>query len=232
MVMCRPRSFIRLIAALVAMLSVIWLASCSSGEVETTTSVMAVNSGTAIPDSATTSTVASVTREATTASTGPPATPPPIPPSTQNGESAVTPPSVPAGSSTYLEQLPELQKAAQERPQDLEALRRLAVGYYQAKQYAGAEETYLKMLAIENTAETHNNLGNVYRDWGRADQATVQYDAAMALDPSLLYPYSNLAALYIMAGDLARAREVVQSGIQNTNGAAQQQLQILLQSLK
>ena len=209
------RSLIRLLAPLALLLLVAFLASCGGGGVAATTSVTTGSTGTSVPGSATATTAGSVTSTTATPDSGPTVTPP------------ATPPSTPGPTN-----LPELEKAAQDKPQDLDVLGQLAVGYYQAKDYAKAEEVYKKMLGIKDSALTHNNLGNVYRDWNKADQAIEQYQAAIKLDPTLAFPYSNLAALYMMSGDITRAQEIAQSGIDKTSGAAQQQLQTLLDSLK
>ena len=221
------RSLIRLLAPLALLLLVAFLASCGGGGVATTTSVTTGSTGTSVPGSATATTAGSVTSTTATPDSGPTVTPPATPPSTPGNGPTVTPPSTPGPTN-----LPELEKAAQDKPQDLDVLGQLAVGYYQAKDYAKAEEVYKKMLGIKDSALTHNNLGNVYRDWNKADQAIEQYQAAIKLDPTLAFPYSNLAALYMMSGDITRAQEIAQSGIDKTSGAAQQQLQTLLDSLK
>ena len=54
-------------------------------------------------------------------------------------------------------------------------------------------------------AQPHYNLGNVYRDQGHLDKATVEYNKAIEIDPSFPFAYQNLAAIYAGQGDLASA---------------------------
>jgi protein O-GlcNAc transferase len=140
-------------------------------------------------------------------------------------------PSSQTGGGSFADRLPELEKAVESNPTDRTALLHLGIGYYQANEYARAETTYTQLLHIEDSAETRNNLGNVYRDWRRPEQATEQYRLAIQLDPAFATPYANLAALYVMTGDIEKARAAAETGIGKTSGSAQQQLQTLLNSL-
>mgnify|MGYP001129117497 FL=1 len=97
-------------------------------------------------------------------------------------------------------------------PTDLYSLERLAIVHYQLDNYEEAAAAYQKLLAIVDDAFTHNNLGNVYRDWGKSDEAKAQYEQAIALDPTLKQPYINLALLYKAEGDIEAAREVLARG--------------------
>ncbi len=157
---------------------------------------------------------------------------PTTPPSDSTDTSVPMPPGgvAPEGEST--DSLPALEQAVQETPEDLEALGRLAVAYFQARSYAQAEETYKRMLALEDSAEIHNNLGNVYRDWNKTEQAIEQYEKAMDIDATLAVAYGNLAAVYMMSGQMEKAVEVAQEGIENTTGSGRQQLEALLDSLQ
>ncbi len=162
---------------------------------------------------------------------GTPPTPGPTPPSTPSGGGRPTPP-VPGGNGVSTERLAELEEAVDRDSTDLDALQQLGIAYYQAQQYEKAEATYLERLDLEESAEIRNNLGNVYRDWDKKEQAVAQYEKAMELDPTLVYPYSNLAGLYMMAGDLEQAQEIARTGIDQTSGASREQLQALLEALK
>jgi protein O-GlcNAc transferase len=124
--------------------------------------------------------------------------------------------------------LPQLQQAAQDDPDDLDALAQLAIAYYQTQAYAEAESTYERMIAIEDRAEFHNNLANVYRDWQKSDQAVEQYQEAMDLDPTSALAYGNLAAMYWIDGQADKAKEIAKKGIENTAGPGREQLEALL----
>ena len=150
--------------------------------------------------------------------TAPNAVPPSTPPGSNGGDVSQTP--------------AQLEAVVKQSPTDRGALEQLGIAYYQAKQYDKAEATYLKRLDLEDSAEIRNNLGNVYRDWGKREKAIAEYEKAIALDPSLVYPYSNLAQLYMMTGDNERAIKIAQAGIEKTSGAARGQLQALLDALE
>jgi Flp pilus assembly protein TadD len=119
-----------------------------------------------------------------------------------------------------------------ESPEDLAALAELAIGYYQTQAWAKAEETYKKMISLKDSAELHNNLANVYRDWQKIDQAVAEYRKAIELDPASALSYGNLAALYMMNGDIEKAREVAEEGIEKSTGAGKEQLQRLRESFE
>lgn len=112
----------------------------------------------------------------------------------------------------YRAEIPELQKAIEADPADLYALESLAVAHYQLKEYEQAEAAYLKILAIQEDAFTRNNLGNVYRDWGKTEEAKAAYRQAMEEDPTLKYPYVNLSGTLQKEGDVAGAIKVLQEG--------------------
>ena len=153
------------------------------------------------------------------------------PPTTETGGTLPETPPTSAGND-YAQQLPGLEQAVEQNPNDLDALAQLAIGYYQTQDYAKAEETYKKMLAIKDTAEVHNNLANVYRDWNKPELAIEQYEKALDIDPSLGVAYGNLAALYMMTGKIDDAIRVAEDGIEKTSGPARDQLQSLLDSLR
>jgi tetratricopeptide (TPR) repeat protein len=136
------------------------------------------------------------------------------------------------GGPNYQEQLPDLEQAVEEEPESLEALQALAIGYYQTRQFEKAEETYLRMIELDDSAVFHNNLGNVYRDWGKTDEAISEYEKAIEIDPSLVLAYSNLATMYFTSNRLDEAREVLQQGIENASGPAKEQLETLLSTLQ
>ena len=118
----------------------------------------------------------------------------------------------------YEAEIPGLEKAIATDPSDLSSLESLAVANYQLSKYEAAEAAYKKILAIQDDAFTHNNLGNVYRDWDKTDQAITEYQTAIALDPTLKYAYVNLAGIYQKQGDIQKALDVLKSGLKYVQG--------------
>ncbi len=191
--------------------------SCSGDEDSTTTTIAAA----ATNDTS----QASATTEAGTGaqSPQPPQGPPQTPPSIAQGQTMP-----PQPGQEYAEKLPGLEQAVQGDPENLGSLAELAIAYYQTQSYVKAEETYKKMIAIEDRAEFHNNLANVYRDWQKSDLAVEQYEEAIELDPASALPYGNLAAMYLMNGETEKAKEIAETGVENTSGAGRDQLEALL----
>jgi tetratricopeptide (TPR) repeat protein len=131
----------------------------------------------------------------------------------------------------YEAEIPTLEEAIAADPTDIFALENLAVAHYQLGEYEEAVDAYLQILAIQEDAFTRNNLGNAYRDWGKADEAKAAYRKAMEDDPTLKYPYVNLAGLLKKEGDIQGAMEVLTEGAkhmseedQATLDAAEEQL--------
>ena len=62
-----------------------------------------------------------------------------------------------------------------------------------------------------NCSMAHTNLGNELREQGRFQAAASEYKRASRLDKDDPVPAANLAALYLMLGDLTRARELSES---------------------
>ena len=119
----------------------------------------------------------------------------------------------------YKAEIPDLEKAVAANPADLTSLQELAVAYYVLGNYDQAATAYLKILAQKNDALTNNNLGNVYREAGKTDQAIASYQKAISLDPSLNVPYINLAGIYVNSGDIASALKVLDQAKAALSGA-------------
>lgn len=119
----------------------------------------------------------------------------------------------------YKAEIPDLEKAVAADPQDLDSLEKLAVAHYQLKEYDQAAEAYLKILAQVDDAFTHNNLGNVYRDQKKLDQAIAQYLKAIELDPTLKQPYINLARVYKENDQLDKAIAILEQAKTALNSA-------------
>jgi len=121
----------------------------------------------------------------------------------------------------YRAEIPDLEKAIEADPTDLYALEKLAVANYQVHDFEGAEAAYLKILAIQEDAFTRNNLGNVYRDWGKTEDAKAAYRKAIEDDPTLKYPYVNLSGILQNEGDITGALDVLREGAEHVTGEDQ-----------
>jgi len=78
--------------------------------------------------------------------------------------------------------------------------------------HAKSEERLLRALQIDPTAlDVHGEpvqavLGGLYKRQGRVDEAIYRYEEARAIAPDKSYPIVNLAILYYMQGNIAKAR--------------------------
>jgi tetratricopeptide (TPR) repeat protein len=64
-------------------------------------------------------------------------------------------------------------------------LAKLADCYHKARQYDKAMETYQKAIeANPSDASLHNNLGSLYADMGKIDQAQAEFQKAAEMDPT------------------------------------------------
>ncbi len=132
------------------------------------------------------------------------------------------------GGSTaeeYAEALPELEKAVEADPNDLDALQQLAIAQYNTGRYEEAADTYQKMLSIKDDAFTRNNYGNVLRDWGKAAEAKAAYEQSIAADATLVTPYINLASLLVREESVDEAIAFIDRGLQAVGEDDQERLQ-------
>jgi tetratricopeptide (TPR) repeat protein len=110
----------------------------------------------------------------------------------------------PANKSTnpavlqYQKQLPDLKKAAEDKPKDANAQSNYAVALYATGSTKDAETYYKKAIALKpNDATLYNNLGNAQRDLKDYHAAVGSYKKSISLNDKLMNPYVNLANLEI-----------------------------------
>jgi tetratricopeptide (TPR) repeat protein len=131
----------------------------------------------------------------------------------------------------YEAALPDLEKAVQAAPDDLEALQKLAIAQYNTARYEQAAATYQKMLQLKDDAFTRNNYGNVLRDWKKLDEAKAEYEKAISMDSTLATAYVNLASVLASEGDVAAALEVLDRGLQTITGEDKTRLESFKEKL-
>ncbi len=81
----------------------------------------------------------------------------------------------------------------------LAVLERLADSYTEAKQYDKAVATYQQALAIDaQNGDIHNNLGNIYANTGKIDEAKAEFQKAAEINPggASQYYFNYGAVLY------------------------------------
>ena len=73
------------------------------------------------------------------------------------------------------------------------------------------ENLYKKSISLnENIPETYNNLGNLYKDINKYDDAIKNYEEAIKKDKKFSFAYLNLATTYISLGRINDAK-IIQS---------------------
>jgi len=131
----------------------------------------------------------------------------------------------------YEAALPDLEEAVKAAPDDLTALQELAIAQYNSDRYEEAAATYQKMLQLKDDAFTHNNYGNVLRDWKKLDEAKAEYEKAISSDPTLVTAYLNLASVLAANEEISEAVAVLDRGLAATTGEDKERLETFKQKL-
>lgn len=109
------------------------------------------------------------------------------------------------------------EQALKYQPDDYNSYNNLGLVCKQLKDLKCAENYYHKSLEIEQNSGTLYNLGQVYEQMEELDFARMQYQRAIELGGETIdYSLSALARLSILQGDLNRAIELSQQGLQQT----------------
>jgi len=112
------------------------------------------------------------------------------------------------------------QKALALDPNCASAHFNLAVAFVQAGKFGEAESHYRQALAGKPTAETHNGLGYVLAQQGRADEALAEFRKAIEVNPNLTPAYNNLADALAKQGKLEEAEQYYRRSLAEKPSAA------------
>jgi len=86
-----------------------------------------------------------------------------------------------------------------------------AVDYVNAKEYKKAIPLFLEVVGGDSqNADAYNYLGYSYRQIGKLDDALVNYNLALKIDPNHKGANEYLGELYLMKKDLPKAEEHLQ----------------------
>jgi len=109
------------------------------------------------------------------------------------------------------------EKALKYQPDDYKSYNNLGLVCQKIKDFKCAENYYSKSLKIEQNSGTFYNLGQIYEQMEEFDRARIQYQQAIELGGETIdYSLSALARLSILQGDLNRAIELSEQGLQQT----------------
>ncbi len=91
----------------------------------------------------------------------------------------------------------------------------LADAYHKTRQYDKSLETYQKVLALDpNNAGVHNNLGNLYADMNKTEEAKAEFQKAAEIDPAGASKYYfNLGAIMYNQGKMDDSAEAFKKAI-------------------
>ena len=100
----------------------------------------------------------------------------------------------------------------------------LGVRYLSEGNYEEAIIAFTAAIEIDpNRAEAYVGRGEAYISSGETEEnltaALADYEAAVALDETLVNGWLGLAGVYISQGDYDKALEVLQNGLESTNGS-------------
>lgn len=100
----------------------------------------------------------------------------------------------------------------------------LGVRYLSEGNYEEAIIAFSAAIEIDpNRAEAYVGRGDAYLGFGETEEnlaaALADYEEALALDGTLVNAWLGLAEVYISQGDYDMALEVLQNGLESTNGA-------------
>ncbi|MEI8103715.1 MAG: tetratricopeptide repeat protein [Candidatus Moraniibacteriota bacterium] len=99
---------------------------------------------------------------------------------------------------------------------DPNALFKLAVSYYNQKEYDKSIEYYKKVLELDSSNSlAYNGLANVYRDQNNKDKAVENYKKSIEINPTFALAYSNLAIMLMDLGENKEAGDIIEDGLKN-----------------
>lgn len=96
---------------------------------------------------------------------------------------------------------------------NIDTMMKLAVSYYNKKEYENSLKNYEKILELEEQNFTaHNGMANVYRDTKEYEKAEKSYRRAIEINIKYALAYSNLALMFIDIGKKDEAKNIIKEG--------------------
>jgi Tfp pilus assembly protein PilF len=114
-------------------------------------------------------------------------------------------------------------------PYSIRAHDSLASLYLEQKRYNDAEFEYKRILGLKSTfagrsgsdvveASAYYNLGIIYEQTGRVNEALLAYSTAIKINPRMEKAYNNMGLLYQRMGDVGKAQESFKKAIELNGG--------------
>lgn len=99
-------------------------------------------------------------------------------------------------------------------PNNINALHFVGIIHFHHKQYIDAINYLNKTLFIApGYIDAHNNLGRIFQEIGKFDEAILCYQNSLKIDPNFIQAYMNLSIAYESKGDIDEAIEYLQKAL-------------------
>ena len=99
-------------------------------------------------------------------------------------------------------------------PNEVNALHLKALALKAGKQFSESKESFEKAVSGQpKNPEIRNNFGNLLRDMGRYEEATVQYRKALQYKPGFVDPWFNMGLTAQAAGDHVGATDALKQAL-------------------
>jgi predicted TPR repeat methyltransferase len=107
----------------------------------------------------------------------------------------------------YEEAISHFKKVLYLKPQHVEALHNLGLVFLLRKKLAEALPYFLKLASLTKDFDVYYNIGVIYMDLSRFDDAIIYFDEAIKIRPDDFSVYVNLATIYLRRQNFIKAEK-------------------------
>lgn len=115
---------------------------------------------------------------------------------------------------------PILRRAVELRPEDSDVWNDLGILLHRSGRFDEAEKAYRRSLGLQRKSYTASNLGLMFQDLDRSEDARVAFNDAIELDPGNGTSYVGLAEIYAKMGAYEDARVFAIKGLLLRHGTS------------
>ena len=108
-------------------------------------------------------------------------------------------------SAKLIEAIHAYNQAISLKPDYIEALNNLGILYNKIEEFNKARDIFTKIVSIRPNINTYTNLGNVYKNIKKNEEAIACYKKAISLDKNYYQGYFNLGIIYTSIGKIDEA---------------------------
>src|SRR5262249_55210631 len=117
----------------------------------------------------------------------------------------------------FAEAAASFERVTQLQPDNASGFQRLGTTYYAAGDNEKALANYRRSLELAPTWKTYTNVGVLFHNQGKFEDAAKAYIEALKLDPTSQISHANLGDVYERLGRLDDARTEYTNAVQMTN---------------